>query len=499
VSSLPPDLERERTRIVEIARGYGLDFPETVFELLEFEELNEVAAYGGFPTRYPHWRFGMEYESLSKGYAYGLSKIYEMVVNNDPCYAYLMRANSPVEQKLVMAHVYGHADFFKNNLWFAPTNRRMIDAMANHGTRLRRYVEAIGLEPVEDFLDAVLSLDNLIDRHAPYRGDRPPAPGTADEEDTPARIEVPRLRAKGYMDRYINPPEFLTRQRTRLEEERSHTKRFPLETTPDLLGFLLAYAPLERWQADVVAMVREEALYFAPQGMTKIMNEGWATFWHSRILTQHVLTDAEVIDYADRHAGTVHSTPGRLNPYKIGVELWRDIEDRWNRGRFGPEWEACDDAEERRRWDRETGLGLQKIFDVRRIYNDVTFLDEFLTPEFMEEQRMFVFRWNPRSARHEIADRDPKRVKETLLRSLTNFGQPHVALVDANWENRGELYLVHRYEGTDLEFAPALDVLKNLHKIWTRPVHLETEEEGKRRRLTFDGKEAKIEELAAAV
>src|SRR5215510_12469435 len=145
--------------ILEAARGFGLDPLRTVFELVAHDELNEVAAFGGFPTRYPHWRFGMEYEQLAKGYAYGLSKIYELVINNDPCYAYLMRSNALTEQKLVMAHVYGHCDFFKNNLWFSQTPRKMMDVMANHSTKARQYMDRYGVERVETFIDVVLSLD----------------------------------------------------------------------------------------------------------------------------------------------------------------------------------------------------------------------------------------------------------------------------------------------------------------------------------------------------
>ena len=159
------DIQRE---IEGHARGYGLDFFETIFEVLDYQRMNEVAAYGGFPTRYPHWRFGMEFEGLAKGYEYGLSKIYEMVINNDPCYAYLLESNAEVDQKIVMAHVYGHCDFFKNNYSFLHTNRKMMDEMANHATRIRRSIDRFGLEKVEDFIDRCLSIENLIDYHAPY-------------------------------------------------------------------------------------------------------------------------------------------------------------------------------------------------------------------------------------------------------------------------------------------------------------------------------------------
>src|SRR5579883_3393184 len=205
---LPPELAKAAHEIKAFAKSYGLDFWDIVFEVLDYDELNEVAAYGGFPTRYPHWKFGMEYEQLSKGYSWGLQKIYELVINNDPCYAYLMKSNMMVDQKMVIAHVYGHSDFFRNNMWFSQTNRRMIDEIANHGTRLRRYAERHGQEAVEGFLDSALSLESLIDYHSVYSPHRRRARYEfADEQET---SEVYRLRAaKGYMDRYINPPEFL--------------------------------------------------------------------------------------------------------------------------------------------------------------------------------------------------------------------------------------------------------------------------------------------------
>src|SRR6266403_6114953 len=163
---LPPDLRALKKEIEAHARSYGLDFFEQIFEVIDADDLNEVASYGGFPTRYPHWSFGMAYEELRKSYDYGLSKIYEMVINNDPCYAYLMRCNHVVDQKLVMAHVYGHCDFFKNNAYFAHTSRKMMDEMANHGARIRHYAEKYGEDEVEAFVDRCMSIDDLIDIHS---------------------------------------------------------------------------------------------------------------------------------------------------------------------------------------------------------------------------------------------------------------------------------------------------------------------------------------------
>src|SRR5438093_9813209 len=166
--NLPSDLEQIREEIERFATEYQLDFYETIFEILDFKQLNEVASFMGFPNRFPHWRFGMEYERLSKSYTYGLHKIYEMVINNDPCYAYVLQCNNPVDQKIVMAHVYGHCDFFKNNFWFSKTNRKMMDEMANHATRVRRHIDRHGFEQVERFIDISSTLDNLIDPHSTF-------------------------------------------------------------------------------------------------------------------------------------------------------------------------------------------------------------------------------------------------------------------------------------------------------------------------------------------
>ncbi len=486
-TNLPPYLRDIQREIETYARSCGLDFFETIFEVLDYQRMNEVASYGGFPTRYPHWRFGMEYEGLSKGYEYGLSKIYEMVINNDPCYAYLLEGNSLVDQKMVMAHVFGHCDFFKNNFYFSKTNRKMIDGMANHAARIRKHVERFGIEKIEGFIDVCLSLDNLIDPHSPYIQRREPKKPL--EQDQPPPVEAPRFRAKSYMDKFINPPDFVQAQKTKIEKERERVKRFPEQPERDVLLFLIENAPLERWERDVLEVVREEAYYFAPQGMTKIMNEGWATYWHSHIMTQKVLSASEIVDYADHASGVTASAPGQLNPYKLGVELYRHVEDRWNKGRFGKEWEECNDMTARRHWDRRLGLGRRKIFEVRKLYNDVTFIDEFFTEEFCRDNKFFSFGFNERSGNWEVESREFKKVKEKLLFRLTNFGQPFIYVEDGNFENRGELLLRHHHEGIDLKMDHARDTLMGLNRVWKRPVNLLTRVESKGRLLRFDGRD----------
>jgi len=485
--TLPPALETLRKEIRGYAREYGLDFFEVFFEVLTHDQMNEVAAYGGFPTRYPHWRFGMEYEHLKKSYSYGLHKIYEMVINNDPCTAYLLESNSLVDQKIVMAHVYGHSDFFKNNVWFGKTNRKMLDEMANHATRIRRYMEKHGVEAVEDFVDVCLSIESLIDPHSQFitRDKTPDGTEKGDEE----KQIVHRLRSKDYMMNFINPPDFLESQRQKLEGERAKARRVPEEPVRDVMKFLIDYAPLDAWQREVLSIIREEAYYFAPQGQTKIMNEGWASYWHSKIMTERALTDAEVIDYADHHSGTVASHPGRLNPYKLGLELFKDIEDRWNKGKFGKEYDECDDIREKRDWDLHLGLGRQKVFEVRKFHNDITFIDTFLTPEFCQDHKLFTFGYSKKTATYQITAREFRKIKNQLLFGLTNHGQPFIFVHDANYANRGELFLSHRHEGMDLKQDWARETLRNIQRIWSRPVHIRTVVEEKPKLLSFDGSE----------
>ena len=329
-TTLPRYLRDEQDKVEKIARGHGLDFFPVVFEMLSYDHMNEIAAYGGFPNRYPHWRFGMEYERLSKSYEYGLSKIYEMVINNNPSYAYLLEGNSLTDQKLVMCHVFGHVDFFKNNFAFRATdldagehiadpvgrrkdgydpNRRWVDKMANHGSAVRRIVDRYGIHKVEEFVDVCLSLENLIDpwsRFVVRRRDSRP-----DEE--PAQVEVPRLRAKDYMEEFINPSEYMEEQKRKIEAERELEKgKFPAQREQDVLLFLLENAPLERWERAILSIIRDEGYYFVPQMQTKIMNEGWASYWHSRMMTQVVCDWSEIVDYAENNAGVMATSNGRL-------------------------------------------------------------------------------------------------------------------------------------------------------------------------------------------
>ncbi len=487
MASIPQHLWDIKEHIREEAsQRWGLDFFETIFEIVDYKKINELAAYGGFPTRYPHWRFGMEYEQLSKSSEYGLSKIYEMVINNDPSYAYLLEGNNMVDQKTVIAHVYAHVDFFKNNYYFSKTNRRMVDEMANHAARVRRYIDRKGIEKVEDYIDTCLSVDNLIDYYSPFIVRQRSQEYTEEDASTD---EVPKFAAKDYMESYINPESFLDEQRKKLEEDAKKRRRFPSSPERDVMGFVLEHAPLDGWEADILSIIREEAYYFAPQGQTKIMNEGWASYWHEKILTHGVLEPSEIIDFADINSRVLSTSPGQMNPYKLGVELYRDIEERWDTGRFGKEWENEDSLEARATWNKELGLGRDKIFEVRKLYNDVTFIDEFLTEDFARRNKMFSYIFNKKSNQWEIESREFKKIKSRLLDQLTNFGQPFIYVIDGNYKNRSELLLHHDFQGVELRTDYAKGVLKALFRLWKRPVNIQTMLDKKGVMLTYNGSE----------
>jgi stage V sporulation protein R len=493
-TDLTPELADIAGNLLNESQKVGLDCFPTVFEMVDYKQMNEIAAYGGFPTRYPHWRWGMDYERLSKSYEYGLSLIYEMVINNNPCYAYLLRANSMVHQKTVIAHVYGHCDFFKNNYWFTKTNRKMLNQMANHSTYVRSIINEIGHNEVEDFIDVCLSLDNLIDITSPFKSKTKST--LVDDTESYKRAPLPKIKSKKYMDSYINPNEFMDYQQRKKDAEIARVKNFPEEPERDVLKFLMEQAPIPGWQKKIIQIIREEAYYFAPQGQTKILNEGWATYWHSKMMTEIVpLHPSEIIDYAESYAGIVASNNNSLNPYKLGLELLRHVERRWDRGQFGLEYVNCTDPKVRAEWNTKAGLGRQKLFEIRKFHNDITFLDEFLDEDFCHATNMFIYDFDKRANKYVISSRNFKEIKSRLLQQLTNFGQPIIRIVDGNFKNRNELLLEHVHDGEDLKNETTMETLKNIHKIWHRPVHIETTLEDVKRRISFDGSNHQIEKL----
>ena len=309
------------------------------------------------------------------------------------------------------------------------------------------------------------------------------------KEDEETR-EVPKLRAKGYMDKFINPPDFMEKQKQRMEKDKAQEKKFPERPERDVLLFLTRARAARALGARRPRDHPRRGLLLRAAGDDQDHERGLG---HLLALEDHdgarAQAPSEIIDYADHASGVTASAPGQLNPYKLGVELYRHIEERWDKGQFGKEWDECTDMAARKSWDRRLGLGKKKIFEVRKLYNDITFVDEFFTEEFCRGNKFFSFGFNERSGNWEIESREFKKVKDKLLFRLTNFGQPFIYVEDGNFENRGELMLKHKHEGVDLKMDHARDTLEALARVWKRPVNILTRVDGKGKLMRFDGRD----------
>jgi stage V sporulation protein R len=455
------ELERATERTWEIARAMGLDPFPVNFELVPATIMYEFGSYG-LPGRFSHWTRGKSYYRMKTEYDYGLSKIYELVVNTNPSYAFLMEQNSLLQNKLVIAHVLGHSDFFKNNSYFRHTPPNMIDKVSVNADRIRKYEYEHGRLEVERFLDAVLAIEEHIDPNVHIKR-RP----TKDERGKGAGAK----RESPYDDllKLTEPPAADD------AEEPAPARPEPPEPEKDVLLFLAEHAPsLQDWQRDVLLIVREEMLYFVPQMQTKVMNEGWASLAHSRILRELDLTDAEYTEFAQLHSNVLAPSRTRINPYHLGFKIFEDIERRWDHP-----------TEDQQRQGMQPGQGHAKIFQVREDDNDVSFLRNYLTKELVEELDLYLYK--KVNDEWVIVDKDWDHVRDGIVASMTNFGYPYITANDADHNQNSELLLRHAYEGQEIDLPYAEKTLEYVHLIWGRPVHLDTQFEGRRVRLSFNG------------
>lgn len=461
------ELEAATEQIWDIAtKKFGLDPFPVHFEIVPASVMYEIGSYA-LPGRYSHWTFGKAYHRMKMMYDFGLSKIYEVVINSNPSYGFLLETNSPIQNKMVIAHVLGHVDFFKNNAYFSKTNRRMVDEAALHSRRMSEYEFTHGRKVVEEFLDAVLSIEEHIDPNFFIRKHEP--------EQKRRKTERP---PQGKYDDLLSASEIEAKKGdVKIQDE----KRKPAPELPekDLVYFLMKYSPtLEDWQRDIMAMLHEEMEYFVPQMQTKIMNEGWASIWHSRIMREMDLPTNEYLEFAELHSGVVSPHKGQLNPYYLGYKIFESIEKRWDNP----------SKEDRENLKLSGGTGRDKMFEVRELDNDISFLRNYLTEELCEELDLFVYElvdeeeWT-------ITEKKWERVRNQLVGNMTNFGFPYIEVVDGDYNGNSELYLKHRHEGVDLDMKYGRKTLEYVHRLWGRPVHLETMLDGDSLVLHYDGSE----------
>jgi stage V sporulation protein R len=591
-------MQREADRLRDVveaasalAERFGLDPYPVNYWVVDYDEMNELIAYGGFQDRYPHWRWGMQYDRQQKQSQFLGGKAFEIVNNDNPAHAFLQISNSLADQKAVITHVEAHADFFNNNEWFGlfaddPDAAAML---ARHADTIEEYMHdpEIDRAEVEKWLDHALCLEDNIDQHAVYEPVDLGA-GATDLETADIDEELADLELSEEVKRQVFDDEWLEAQ-----GDDEDGPSFPEEPEPDVLGFLRKHGKqyddgagkadeMEDWQKEILEILRREAYYFAAQKMTKIMNEGWAALFESKMMAdENFAGEDEFITYAD-HMAKVLGAPG-LNPYKLGMQLWEYIENTENRRHVaehllrieGVTWrnfhdtvdtervmdllepddvvagiegdsldelDAADpridaDALERARdgeidvercpWkvltyegmaerhyslgkpqyrgflarigkselerisrymfddsryddvedalaDVEYTVGWDRMREVRESHNDVTFLDEFLTQEFVDANDYFTYEYMHSSDDYRVTSTDHEDVKKKLMLQFTNFGKPTVVVADGNYENRNELLLDHRYNGVMLDIEQAKNTLERVFELWGRPVNLRT-------------------------
>lgn len=452
------DLVRWDEKIRELVDAFGLDCFEQEFEVCDHEQMLGFMAYHGMPAHYPHWSYGKSYEQQKTYYDLQVSGLpYEMVINSDPSVAYLMRGNSLCLQILTMAHVYGHNDFFKNNFTFRHTDPQGLLSRINvHGDRIRGYMAdpSIGIEKVEPVLDACHALSLQVTRNPAIRR------LSRDEQED-------NLIASASKDPSISEKKLA-----------KNLKKPLLEPEEDLLLLLRDHAPdLKDWERDIINIAHQEAMYFLPQIETKIINEGWASFWHHQIMSSLDLPHGIRMEFMVRHHQVIRPIPGDINPYHVGFETWRKIA----KSALGLSDEDDDGGPLPLMGDKAKAAR-QKLFQIREVDRDVSFLRQYLDEELMRRLDIFEYGPNPKGdlVVNKVSDEDNwQAVKQTLLRQVGMGGVPIIKATDINVKRGHTLKLLHEQGERELDPEHARHSLNHLFDLWRRPVELETKVDGK--------------------
>lgn len=429
------DLEVWNETIEAKAKDVGLNFYPQEFEIIGFNEMLGYEAYVGMPSKYPHWSYGKAYDKNKTLYSLNMTGLpYEMVINSDPCLAYLMRENTLLLQILTMAHVYGHNDFFKNNRLFRDGTRAnyTLEMFKLDGEIIRGYINdpSIGYEKVEKILDAAHAIKFQI----------------------PRVVGVKELSQEEIRDNLLNDYKSKIENRNFLDENDEikvpDLNAIPLEPCDDLVGFIIKYSKLEDWEKTILKIVKRETEYFMPQIETKIMNEGWASYWHYTILKELELPSGLHLEFIKRHNDVIAPMLGGLNPYYIGFKVFEDIEKRYGR---------------------------EKMFEVREVERDNSFLRRYLTKELCEDLNLFQF--GKRSFEYvieEVADEDGwMKIRDSISSTCGVSSIPYIRVVNLSKRDYS-LTLEHLFDGRELEISYAKETLKYISDLWGHKVILKT-------------------------
>lgn len=467
-------IERYHKVIRETAERFGLDTYPNQLEIITAEQMMDAYASVGMPVNYRHWSYGKEFIATEKNYKRGhMGLAYEIVINSNPCISYLMEENTMAMQALVIAHAaYGHNSFFKGNYLF----RMWTDAASiiDYLVYARNYVSACeekhGLDTVELFLDSCHALAN----HGVDRYRRPARKSLAQEL-------AERKDREAYAQRQVNdlwrtlPPKL-----GKAEEAAGH-RRFPDEPQENILYFIEKNAPLlEPWQREIVRIVRKVAQYFYPQRQTQVMNEGWATFWHHRLLNQMYddghLTDGVMIEWLKSHTNVIYQPPvghkaySGINPYALGFAMYTDLK------------RICEaPTDEDRAWFPEIAGApwLPTLDHAMRNFKDESFVGQYLSPKLMREMRLFAITDDEHDDELEVSaihdDEGYRRVRESLSHQYDlGSREPNIQVWDVNLRGDRALTLRHTQHKDRPLHETAQEVLKHVARLWGFGVHLES-------------------------
>ncbi|WP_428425782.1 SpoVR family protein [Methylibium sp.] len=460
--------------IRETARSYGLDTYPNQLEIITAEQMMDAYASVGMPVNYRHWSYGKEFIATEKNYRRGhMGLAYEIVINSNPCISYLMEENSLAMQALVIAHAaYGHNSFFKGNYLFRMWTdaSSIIDYLVYAKNYIAECEERRGLDAVEDLLDSCHALMN----HGVDRYRRPTKLSLAQEQTR-------RTEREAYAQQQVNDMWRTLPRRAEPATEESNAQRYPAEPQENLLYFIEKNAPLlEPWQREVVRIVRKVAQYFYPQRQTQVMNEGWATFWHHRLLNTMYdnghLADGMMVEWLKSHTNVIYQPPvghpaySGINPYALGFAMYTDIK------------RICEQpTEEDRHWFPEIAGAdwLVTLDHAMRNFKDESFVGQYLSPRLMRELRLFAVVDDEQESELEISaihdESGYQRLREALSHQY-DLGQrePNIQVWNVNLRGDRSLVLRHTQHNDRPLNDQTTEVLKHVARLWGFDVHLES-------------------------
>ena len=467
-------IERYHEVIRATAERFGLDTYPNQLEVITAEQMMDAYASVGMPVNYRHWSYGKEFISTEKNYRRGhMGLAYEIVINSNPCIAYLMEENTMAMQALVIAHAaYGHNSFFKGNYLFRMWTdaSSIIDYLVYAKNYVAECEERHGLDAVEELLDSCHALMN----HGVDRYRRPSRKSLADE----LRLRKDR---EAHAQSQVNELWRTLPPKIEKGEDAPEAKRFPEEPQENLLYFIEKNAPLlEPWQREIVRIVRKVAQYFYPQRQTQVMNEGWATFWHHHLLNtmydDGYLSDGMMIEWLKSHTNVIYQPPvgdryyNGINPYALGFSMYSDLK------------RICErPTEEDRRWFPDiAGSDWLPTFDhAMRNFKDESFIGQFLSPRLMREMRLFSIVDDEKESELEVAaihdDAGYHHVRQALSRQYDlGSREPNIQVWSVNLRGDRSLTLRHTQHNLRPLHESADEVLKHVARLWGFGVHLES-------------------------